>query len=140
MTVYLPGCWHADDDYALLVQTHGASSSIRTVGLGDHEACSRSWRLRRLSSRWTQQHRQDALQAGWAAEDILTAAAGRRVLDASCAGAEPMRLVQHAASGGANSSSSSSSATVTAAHLMGCLLYTSPSPRDGLLSRMPSSA
>ena len=22
----------------------------------------------------------------------------------------------------------------------GCLLYTSPSPRDGLLSRMPSSA
>ena len=25
-------------------------------------------------------------------------------------------------------------------HLDGCLLYTSPSPRDGLLSRMPSSA
>ena len=25
-------------------------------------------------------------------------------------------------------------------HSMGCLLYTSPSPRDGLLSRMPSSA
>ena len=25
-------------------------------------------------------------------------------------------------------------------HLAGCLLYTSPSPRDGLLSRMPSSA
>ena len=24
--------------------------------------------------------------------------------------------------------------------LMACLLYTSPSPRDGLLSRMPSSA
>ena len=24
--------------------------------------------------------------------------------------------------------------------IMGCLLYTSPSPRDGLLSRMPSSA
>src|SRR5664279_745468 len=24
-------------------------------------------------------------------------------------------------------------------HPMGCLLYTSPSPRDGLLSRMPSS-
>ena len=24
--------------------------------------------------------------------------------------------------------------------LCGCLLYTSPSPRDGLLSRMPSSA
>ena len=26
------------------------------------------------------------------------------------------------------------------AHVKGCLLYTSPSPRDGLLSRMPSSA
>ena len=26
------------------------------------------------------------------------------------------------------------------AHLLACLLYTSPSPRDGLLSRMPSSA
>ena len=25
-------------------------------------------------------------------------------------------------------------------HFTGCLLYTSPSPRDGLLSRMPSSA
>ena len=24
--------------------------------------------------------------------------------------------------------------------MLGCLLYTSPSPRDGLLSRMPSSA
>ena len=27
-----------------------------------------------------------------------------------------------------------------AAAFMACLLYTSPSPRDGLLSRMPSSA
>ena len=27
-----------------------------------------------------------------------------------------------------------------AARDQGCLLYTSPSPRDGLLSRMPSSA
>ena len=27
-----------------------------------------------------------------------------------------------------------------AANIIGCLLYTSPSPRDGLLSRMPSSA
>ena len=26
------------------------------------------------------------------------------------------------------------------AHFRSCLLYTSPSPRDGLLSRMPSSA
>ena len=28
----------------------------------------------------------------------------------------------------------------THAYVRGCLLYTSPSPRDGLLSRMPSSA
>ena len=28
----------------------------------------------------------------------------------------------------------------TAEHSVNCLLYTSPSPRDGLLSRMPSSA
>ena len=29
---------------------------------------------------------------------------------------------------------------VTVTHYIICLLYTSPSPRDGLLSRMPSSA
>ena len=29
---------------------------------------------------------------------------------------------------------------VIIAHHSNCLLYTSPSPRDGLLSRMPSSA
>ena len=28
----------------------------------------------------------------------------------------------------------------TTSQLLSCLLYTSPSPRDGLLSRMPSSA
>ena len=31
-------------------------------------------------------------------------------------------------------------AVVLAAQYTSCLLYTSPSPRDGLLSRMPSSA
>ena len=31
-------------------------------------------------------------------------------------------------------------ALILAALVEGCLLYTSPSPRDGLLSRMPSSA
>ena len=31
-------------------------------------------------------------------------------------------------------------AVSTGNHGKGCLLYTSPSPRDGLLSRMPSSA
>jgi len=57
-------------------------------------------------------HHQDTLQAGWAAEEVLTAAAARRVLDPACAGAEPLRLVQHA--GGFNGT-----AAVTAAHLMG---------------------
>ena len=32
------------------------------------------------------------------------------------------------------------SETAIEKHIRGCLLYTSPSPRDGLLSRMPSSA
>ena len=47
----------------------------------------------------------------------------------------------------AQSTSSAQSATKiltitipVSAPLLGCLLYTSPSPRDGLLSRMPSSA
>ena len=31
-------------------------------------------------------------------------------------------------------------AAASTAYLYACLLYTSPSPRDGLLSRMPSSA
>ena len=31
-------------------------------------------------------------------------------------------------------------AKTKASTIIGCLLYTSPSPRDGLLSRMPSSA
>ena len=34
----------------------------------------------------------------------------------------------------------SSGKVTTAAGFKDCLLYTSPSPRDGLLSRMPSSA
>ena len=32
------------------------------------------------------------------------------------------------------------SGNVSTKQVTGCLLYTSPSPRDGLLSRMPSSA
>ena len=42
-----------------------------------------------------------------------------------------------------NTSSCTAVVTVvgeTTAYIAGCLLYTSPSPRDGLLSRMPSSA
>ena len=45
-----------------------------------------------------------------------------------------------ALSGGAHSSLDRSSAHQLGLLLNACLLYTSPSPRDGLLSRMPSSA
>ena len=38
------------------------------------------------------------------------------------------------------SSASKTKATATFSEWTVCLLYTSPSPRDGLLSRMPSSA
>ena len=91
LSVYLPGCWPASDDSATLVRTHGAQSSVRTVGLAANEACSRSWRQRRLASPWSQQQRQP--QDEWAAVDILTAAAARRVLPAACAGTDPARLV-----------------------------------------------
>ena len=40
----------------------------------------------------------------------------------------------------ATEASSSASEITPAANDISCLLYTSPSPRDGLLSRMPSSA
>ena len=40
----------------------------------------------------------------------------------------------------AKAKSSSKGKKAKASSAKGCLLYTSPSPRDGLLSRMPSSA
>ena len=43
-------------------------------------------------------------------------------------------------SGGAGNTLLLKKGTGSAAIALGCLLYTSPSPRDGLLSRMPSSA
>ena len=39
-----------------------------------------------------------------------------------------------------NLKSRGSGAVIGEGEIIGCLLYTSPSPRDGLLSRMPSSA
>ena len=54
------------------------------------------------------------------------------------------RMIKDAESQGANAIISVSTTTSVisqgAAELLVCLLYTSPSPRDGLLSRMPSSA
>ena len=48
------------------------------------------------------------------------------------------RMIESAEKMGANAIISVSSTTSMISQ--GCLLYTSPSPRDGLLSRMPSSA
>ena len=41
---------------------------------------------------------------------------------------------------GSSSEKSESRFQINATDIIACLLYTSPSPRDGLLSRMPSSA
>ena len=46
----------------------------------------------------------------------------------------------HGSAAGAAAGAAASAATVCTYHVDTCLLYTSPSPRDGLLSRMPSSA
>ena len=53
--------------------------------------------------------------------DVIATKAINRMLDVGCE-------IKHADYDGDNLS------------ITGCLLYTSPSPRDGLLSRMPSSA
>ena len=45
-----------------------------------------------------------------------------------------------AAAGGKEEHLGAVDSEVRGADITGCLLYTSPSPRDGLLSRMPSSA
>ena len=44
------------------------------------------------------------------------------------------------AAGAGTSSPSGANFLVRGSHAYTCLLYTSPSPRDGLLARMPSSA
>ena len=49
--------------------------------------------------------------------------------------------IMQAENGGSdNGAGYTSTAVFSFDHLKSCLLYTSPSPRDGLLSRMPSSA
>ena len=65
------------------------------------------------------------------AEGLTRQKAARLVIDlANTAGAEGFIEVNHSHVSGVS--------VITGGH--GCLLYTSPSPRDGLLSRMPSSA
>mgnify|MGYP003312084490 CR=1 FL=1 len=69
----------------------------------------------------------------WHSEHSPIGLAHRRlaIIDPTTTGAQPMRDVEH-------------DLTITyngeIYNYKDCLLYTSPSPRDGLLSRMPSSA
>ena len=53
-------------------------------------------------------------------------------------GVTPMAAAAPAAAGGAAPAEDKDDFTIML--VSACLLYTSPSPRDGLLSRMPSSA
>ena len=54
----------------------------------------------------------------------------------TCGSEEPNAIVQI----GNDPSLTDPNVRATEIELYDCLLYTSPSPRDGLLSRMPSSA
>ena len=54
--------------------------------------------------------------------------------------AEPLQAAIEAASNDLSGLGSQTSNEQVTQKPMACLLYTSPSPRDGLLSRMPSSA
>src|SRR5665647_3421509 len=68
--------------------------------------------------------------------EILSQTAGIKMTHVPFTGAGPAVV---ALLGGQIDAVSSGPATVLQ-HIKACLLYTSPSPRDGLLSRMPSSA
>ena len=68
--------------------------------------------------------------------EVVKAAAGRVPVIAGAGSnntAESLRFMAHAKEVGAT-------AALVVTPYYNCLLYTSPSPRDGLLSRMPSSA
>ena len=61
-----------------------------------------------------------------------------RVLNGSSATSEASRSAVHNAAHELGYLSNAHARSLRSSH--SCLLYTSPSPRDGLLSRMPSSA
>ena len=74
-----------------------------------------------------------------ATENVLMAAAmaeGKTILENAAEEPEIVDLATYLNSMGANIRG----AGTNVIRIEGCLLYTSPSPRDGLLSRMPSSA
>ena len=74
------------------------------------------------------------LTGGSGAEDATTYGVGELVRDAVATGATTVVV------GLGGSGTNDGGAGLLAALGATCLLYTSPSPRDGLLSRMPSSA
>ena len=102
----------------------------------------------RLVKRWSFQH---DLDEACSIETIHS-----MMLETIIEGREKYHLVGHGISGGIahlfackypklvhSATLISADTTITnqwTSHYLDCLLYTSPSPRDGLLSRMPSSA
>ena len=69
------------------------------------------------------------------------AAGSMRQLNPKVASARPLKVFCHSLGYlDENNLFDSQSSVIRAFQEWGCLLYTSPSPRDGLLSRMPSSA
>ena len=88
------------------------------------------------------------LSKRFGAEDkLLARLAGQSVIDHTLGNIAPVGFGLHIAVIGAlaNTESALSDKLKTAGYQIivnphPCLLYTSPSPRDGLLSRMPSSA
>ena len=91
-----------------------------------------------------------ACHGAWCFDDLAAAlrARGHRVLAITLTGIAERAHLRHAgvnlethiADVLAELAVGDVSDAVLVGHSYGCLLYTSPSPRDGLLSRMPSSA
>ena len=71
---------------------------------------------------------------------LMGGSAGAAVLFQACGLPEKELLIDSPAAMPEDLVSGIDNWYATASQQGGCLLYTSPSPRDGLLSRMPSSA
>ena len=72
--------------------------------------------------------------------EIVIIGAGFTGLSAAITLARAGRDVVVIEKGNIGEAASARNGGITSGNLRYCLLYTSPSPRDGLLSRMPSSA
>ncbi len=74
-TVHVSGCWQA---------APFAHPRLALISLSSEPACDERWQRRHLFNKRSR-HRLAAHQVAWAASDLLTAAAVRHVLRASCA-------------------------------------------------------